>query len=216
MNKHGRSSFFVVGEGVLEFDGKGEPTTRPPRSDEDLRRFRFSRMGPKGKRLDEETRTALAEAVTVPDAQRDSAVPAGFTYLGQFVDHDMTMDRTEAQLGDDVSLGDLLQGRSPALDLDSVYGRGPADRQDRAFYAADGVQLLTGRTSATTFPDDRVNVELDGFDLPRVGGTAGTHADRRKPLIPDAATTRTSRSHRPTSRSSGSTTGSSRSSRSRA
>jgi len=186
MRKHGQSSFFVVGEGVLEFDGKGEPTTRQPLSDEELRRFRFSRMGPKGKRLDEATRAALTQAITVPDAQQDSAVPAGFTYLGQFVDHDLTMDRTEAQLGDDVNLGDLQQGRSPALDLDSVYGRGPADRQDRVFYAADGVQLLTGRTSATTFPDDRVNVELDGFDLPRVGGTAGTHADRRRPLIPDA------------------------------
>jgi len=185
MRKHGQNSFFVVGEGVLEFDKDGEPATRQPFCDEELRRFRFSRMGPKGKRLDEPTRTALAKATTVPGAQQDSTVPAGFTYLGQFVDHDLTMDRTEAQLGDDINLGDLLQGRSPALDLDSVYGRGPTDRHDRVFYAADGIQLLVGRTSATTFPDDRVNVELDGFDLPRVGGTAGTHADRRKPLIPD-------------------------------
>jgi hypothetical protein len=185
MKQHGRNSFFVVGEGMLEFDRNGDPVTRQPFTDEELRRFRFSRLGPKGKRLDEATRTALAEATTAADAQQDSTVPAGFTYLGQFVDHDLTMDRTEAQLGDDVNLGDLLQGRSPALDLDSVYGRGPTDRHDRVFYAPDGIQLLVGRTSATTFPDDRVNVELEGFDLPRVGGAASTHEDRRKPLIPD-------------------------------
>jgi hypothetical protein len=185
MTKHARDSFFVVGEGVLEFDQDGRPSTRQPLAGEELRRFRFSRIGPEGPLVDEATRTALAEAITVTGIQADASVPAGFTYLGQFVDHDLTMDRTDAQLGEDVNLDELLQGRSPALDLDSVYGRGPTDRHDRIFYQRDGVQLKVGRTSATTFPDDRVNVELEGFDLPRAGGTAGTRADRRKPLIPD-------------------------------
>lgn len=185
MTKHARDSFFVVGEGVLEFDRDGRPSVRAPLTGEELRRFRFSRLGPEGPQVDEPTRKALAEAITATGDQLDSGVPAGFTYLGQFVDHDLTLDRTAAQLGEDVNLEDLLQGRSPALDLDSVYGRGPADRHDRVFYQADGVQLKIGRTSATTFPDDRVNVELEGFDLPRAGGTAGTHAQRRTPLIPD-------------------------------
>ncbi|HEX6353044.1 heme peroxidase family protein [Actinophytocola sp.] len=185
MKKHARDSFFVVGEGVLEFDREGRPNVRRPLTGEELRRFRFSRLGPEGPLVDEATRTALTEAITVPGAQPDAQVPAGFTYLGQFVDHDLTMDRTEALLGEDVTLDELLQGRSPALDLDTVYGRGPNDRQDRIFYQRDGVKLKIGRTSATTFPDDRVNVELEGFDLPRAGGTVGTRADRRRPLIPD-------------------------------
>lgn len=184
MKKHARDSFFVVGEGVLEFDRDGAPATRAPLSGEELRRFRFSRLGPEGPLVDEPTRVALSTAITASGDQPDSTVPAGFTYLGQFVDHDLTMDRTEALLGEDVTLDELLQGRSPALDLDSVYGRGPTDKHDRRFYA-DGVQLKVGTTSATTFPDDRVNVELEGFDLPRVGGAAGTRADRRQPLIPD-------------------------------
>ncbi|WP_258953481.1 peroxidase family protein [Lentzea californiensis] len=184
-----RDSFFVVGEGVLEFDGRGEATTRQPSTAEELRRFRFSRLGPKGPRTDEETRFALATAVTANVPQPDSAdpaVPAGFTYLGQFVDHDLTMDRTESQLGQDVNLDELTQGRSPALDLDSVYGRGPRDKDDQVFYAQDGVKLEVGTTTPVPFPDEGTNVPFEGFDLPRRGGTAGTAADRRLPLIPDA------------------------------
>ena len=188
MSQHGRDSFFVVGEGVLEFDEKGQPSTRQPQTVEELRRFRFSRLGPMGEPTDEALRSALADAITANVTQPDSenpAIPAGFTYLGQFVDHDLTMDRTAVQLGEDVNLEDLLQGRSPALDLDSVYGRGPRDPADRVFYAEDGVSLKMGTTSPTTFPDDRVNVALEGFDLPRFG-TGATGADRRRPLIPDA------------------------------
>ncbi|MET9225391.1 heme peroxidase family protein [Lentzea sp. NPDC003310] len=184
-----RDSFFVVGEGVLEFDGRGEATTRQPSTAEELRRFRFSRLGPKGPRTDEATRVALATAITADVPQPDSAdpaVPAGFTYLGQFVDHDLTMDRTESQLGQDVNLDELTQGRSPALDLDSVYGRGPRDKDDQVFYAQDGVKLKVGTTTPVPFPDEGTNVPFEGFDLPRRGGTAGTAADRRLPLIPDA------------------------------
>ncbi len=189
MKRHVRNSFFVVGEGVLEFDNTGEATTRQPSTTEELRRFRFSRLGPKGERTDEEVRIAIAEAMTDQDlAQPDSAdpaIPAGFTYLGQFVDHDLTMDRSEGQLGQDVDLDELLQGRSPALDLDSVYGRGPRDKDDQAFYAEDGVKLKVGTTTPVDFPDQGTNVPFEGFDLPRRGGTAGTPADRRAPLIPD-------------------------------
>ncbi|WP_245733541.1 peroxidase family protein [Lentzea jiangxiensis] len=184
-----RDSFFVVGEGVLEIDDKGEAITRQPSTAEELRRFRFSRLGPKGPRTDEETRTALATAMTANVPQPDSVdpvVPAGFTYLGQFVDHDLTMDRTESQLGQDVNLDELTQGRSPALDLDSVYGRGPRDKDDQVFYAQDGVKLKVGTTTPVPFPDEGTNIPFEGFDLPRRGGTAGTAADRRLPLIPDA------------------------------
>jgi hypothetical protein len=191
VNKHGVESFFVVGEGVLEFDRSGQVALRQPLTAEELRRFRFSRLGPRGAQIDEATRTALATAITDSNAPQpnsaDPAVPAGFTYLGQFVDHDLTMDRTAVQLGEDVNLDELVQGRSPALDLDSVYGRGPTDVDDRKFYAEDGVRLKIGRTSIAAFPpdDSGVAVELDGFDLPRVGGSGGVHADRTSPLIPD-------------------------------
>ena len=52
-------------------------------------------------------------------------IPAGFTYLGQFTDHDLTFDKTNVMLGDQVSPAQLVQARSPGLDLDSLYGAGP-------------------------------------------------------------------------------------------
>ena len=49
---------------------------------------------------------------------------AGFTFLGQFLDHDMTFDPTSslARRQDPESIRNF---RIPALDLDSLYGGGP-------------------------------------------------------------------------------------------
>lgn len=54
-------------------------------------------------------------------------IPSGYTFLGQFIDHDITHDPTPLQ----VQRRDpdaLTNFRSPFFDLDSVYGRGPADQ----------------------------------------------------------------------------------------
>jgi hypothetical protein len=184
MTRHGRDEYFVAGEGVLTSDEAGQPLTRQPSTVEELRRFRFSRLGPKGPQLDDDTRAALAVAITASATrQPDGTVPAGFTYLGQFIDHDLSMDATRVALGEDVTLDQLLQGRSPALDLDSMYGRGPRDADDGACYA-DGVRLKMGTTQGVAFPDQGTNVDMPGFDLPRVG-TGATKAEQRTPLIPD-------------------------------
>ena len=185
-NRHVRDHVRIVGEGV--YDGG---TCRRPTADEDTHDFRFSRLGPRGTPLPDDVLAAVATAMTSaapPDA--DSAgVPAGYTYLGQFLDHDLTKDVTGTALGTHVSVDALLQGRSPALDLDSLYGRGPGDLHDRAFYA-DDARLRMGTTAATGVPagDAGVSVDRPGFDLPRVGvdpTRPQTRADQRAPLIPD-------------------------------
>jgi hypothetical protein len=53
-----------------------------------------------------------------------SKIPAGFTYFGQFVDHDVTFD-VSSTLDADTDANTINNMRSPALDLDSVYGDGP-------------------------------------------------------------------------------------------
>lgn len=57
----------------------------------------------------------------------DSTIPAGYTYFGQFVDHDVTLD-VSSRIDDAAGEQDATKinnMRSPALDLDSVYGQGP-------------------------------------------------------------------------------------------
>ena|SRR5829696_1330620 len=51
-------------------------------------------------------------------------MPAGFTFLGQFLDHDMTFDPTSS-LARQQDPEAIRNFRVPSLDLDSVYGGGP-------------------------------------------------------------------------------------------
>ena len=68
-------------------------------------------------------------------------LPAGYTYFGQFVDHDITFDPASSltRQNDPDALVDF---RTPRFDLDSLYGRGPDDEPFR--YDADGLKLLEG------------------------------------------------------------------------
>jgi Animal haem peroxidase len=52
------------------------------------------------------------------------AQTAGTTFIGQFIDHDLTFDQTSA-LGRETEPADSLNTRNPRFDLDSVYGDGP-------------------------------------------------------------------------------------------
>jgi hypothetical protein len=86
---------------------------------------------------DDESRAALVALGTAMTADFDpvkdgedaeeSGIPALYTYLGQFIDHDITFDpmTTLIQHSDPNGLTDF---RTPALDLDNVYGRGPGDQ----------------------------------------------------------------------------------------
>ena len=127
MERHGSESYFVIGEGLLGETVGGRDRTLAPADEALVPPFRFSRMGPSGagRQLPEPSRRRLSEAIAVGGGG-ESQIPAGFTYLGQFVDHDLTFDKTSVMLGEDVSPAELLQARSPSLDLDSLYGAGPA------------------------------------------------------------------------------------------
>jgi Animal haem peroxidase len=54
---------------------------------------------------------------------------AGTTFLGQFLDHDVTFDAT-SRLARATNPADAPNSRTPALDLDSVYGAGPVAQQE--------------------------------------------------------------------------------------
>ncbi len=54
----------------------------------------------------------------------DGHADAGMTFLGQFIDHDITLDATSA-LGTRIDPATIRNVRTPSLDLDCVYGDGP-------------------------------------------------------------------------------------------
>ncbi len=176
--EHGSETYFVVGEGLLG-ESMGGRDTGAAASARAAPPFRFSRLGPSGvnRQLNEATRRKLAQAMTA-GAGGNTNIPAGFVFLGQFVDHDLTFDATTVMLGEDVTPAELLQGRSPRLDLDSLYGAGPSSPASAKFYEADGLHLKLGTTVAAGGIPAK-----NGYDLPR--GAGSTVAQKRRPVIPD-------------------------------
>ena len=169
---HGSESYFILGEGLLAESLDGRPETMVAAVEEAVPPFRFSRMGPKGtdRQLGEPNRRKIAEAMTVANLT-PGTIPAGFTYLGQFIDHDLTFDKTILMEGVDISPATLESSRSPTLDLDSLYGAGPQDPGSAQFYS-DGIHLKMG--AADGIPAGR------GFDLPReTPGQGATIPDER-------------------------------------
>jgi hypothetical protein len=112
--------------------------------------------------------TALANAmldVNPGDPAGDNPnIPSGFTYLGQFVDHDITLDLTSiSEKQEDPNA--TTNFRTPRLDLDNVYGLGPDGSpqlyaRDLANITQPGPKLLLGKTIPTppdvpgVFPND--------------------------------------------------------------
>ena len=88
---------------------------------------------------------------------QDGPIPAGYTYLGQFIDHDLTFDPVSS-LQRDNDPASIVDYRTPRFDLDCVYGRGPED--DPYFFWEDGVRMRLGRRLTN------VKEEL-GYDVPR-------------------------------------------------
>lgn len=69
----------------------------------------------------------MEEGDTGTDPTLDNPdIPSGYTYLGQFIDHDLTFDPVSS-LTRQNDPDALTNFRSPRFDLDCVYGRGPTD-----------------------------------------------------------------------------------------
>jgi Animal haem peroxidase len=110
------------------------------------------------------------QPITAPEPDDENpTVPAGYTYLGQFIDHDVTFDpvSTLQARNDPDALADF---RTPRLDLDSLYGRGKAD-QPYLFERHDPIDRPAGNGSKFLLGDERrpASVERARPDLPRNG-----------------------------------------------
>lgn len=94
------------------------------------------------------------------EADFSSSIPAGYTYFGQFVDHDITFDPASSLMRKNDPNG-LFNFRTPRLDLDNVYGSGPDD-QPYLYDPDDKAKLAIGE----------VEGRPDLPDLPRFKGRA--------------------------------------------
>ncbi|GAC1547473.1 MAG: heme peroxidase family protein [Herpetosiphon sp.] len=106
--------------------------------------------------------TAQADASPTPETEVDdeenTGISAGYTYVGQFIDHDLTFDPASSLQRQNDPDG-LTDYRTPRFDLDCLYGRGPDDQP--YLYANDGVHMLLGR-AVTGSPHDP-----NSHDVPR-------------------------------------------------
>jgi hypothetical protein len=106
-------------------------------------RSQLRALGAKGGPLDALDDLSAGPVDLITDPTKSAGNPnnpthtAGTTFLGQFIDHDITFDTTST-LGMPTDPAKSPNSRTPSLDLDSVYGAGPLssaqlyDPSDRA------------------------------------------------------------------------------------
>ncbi|MDQ2888407.1 MAG: heme peroxidase family protein [Chloroflexota bacterium] len=94
--------------------GRMFPTLPAPECDEAI----MLMLGRSGSYMD-----ADAESQEQQAASDNLRIPAGFTFIGQFVAHDITADRSLLQ--HHARLNELRNFRTPRLDLESLYAAGP-------------------------------------------------------------------------------------------
>lgn len=109
---------------------------------------------------------ALADVMEFSGSENveNDKLPAGFTYLGQFIDHDITHDASSSleRVRDPEA---LVNFRTPRFDLDSLYGRGPVDSP--FLYKRGTFELLSGSARGISQETGKLEPLPNQDDLPR-------------------------------------------------
>lgn len=97
-------------------------------------------------------------------------LPAGYVYLGQFIDHDLSFNTKTNQLPSGIgSVDDEQNLRSPSLDLDSLYGLDPAAFKQTELGRKVYEDEATLRVGSTRRDSDVEAAYPLANDLPREG-----------------------------------------------
>ncbi len=146
-----------------------------PTSDPAIASSHFGYLFPPAEEADLPTDAQLATigAAMVDAAEGEAtSLPARLTYLGQFVDHCVTLDVRDFDLGS-LADGEVVPNlRTPRLDLDAVYGQGPV----ASAHLYEGDRFVLGSTRPVN--DQRFGLPAEN-DLPRVQGKRAALGDPR-------------------------------------
>ncbi len=104
-------------------------------------------------------RQMIDEVGTDDAASEFSIIDAGYTYFGQFVDHDLTFD-VDSSTSKIQNASKLINYRTPNLDLDSVYGDGPA--VDVFMYDSQGLKFIVGNSNQFDLPRSTAGLAIIG------------------------------------------------------
>lgn len=161
-----------------------------------VERLRFGRLFGRARALSDDDAKYLKARLTelgqgmnppsssAPPAKVESDIPSGYTYLGQFIAHEITFDSTGNLLANGAPFKAL---RTPQIDLDSLYG-GTLGRAWRPeLYEADRIHLKVGMTDGTgigavanqSFPND---LPRGGPDGPKAALVGDPRNDENLPL----------------------------------
>jgi hypothetical protein len=124
--------------------------------------------------LEEKLRQLSIDLITNSDLSANNpnnpAMTAGTTFMGQFLDHDMTFDLA-SKLGVPTDPEDSVNSRTPSLDLDSVYGGGPS--------GSPSLYERGGRGPKLNIDTPKTDSRLLFEDLPRSSNGTAIIADPR-------------------------------------
>ena len=127
-----------AGVGVDRADDRGVPAT--------VTVSPFGEVYPRLPGLTSQTNQEIADLAQTQldpnaDSENNPTMLSVFTYMGQFIDHDLTLDTSPSPTAP-VDSTTLTNNRSLKFDLDSVYGGGPAVAPQ--LYEADGIRFRVG------------------------------------------------------------------------
>jgi hypothetical protein len=115
-----------------------------------------------------------------PGTDGKGGLPAGYTYFGQFVDHDITLDLTG--LGEqEQDSGAIENFRSARLDLDCVYAHGIGG--SRFLYDADAYTFQMSKSNITPTKTGAVQTKLDLFRAPTGTALIGDHRNDENVIV---------------------------------
>jgi hypothetical protein len=147
-----RSSYYASGR-----FGRLFPALPPFQPDTEAVRQALVTLGQAGGSMDAKDQPGVPN----PESPDNLDIPAGFTFLGQFIDHDITFDPTSS-LERQVDPEAIANFRTPLLELDSVYGAGPRANPHLYDQSSHGLKFLIDAEHPKDVPRNSQQVALVG------------------------------------------------------